>query len=281
MRNVKFLFFTLASMLLVIPLHVSAENIYLTNNNGIEISEEDYNNFIKIKPYEYIMTMTDQQYNKLKSLDYSNIQTNTKYIETVYNSRLNITSNKEITEEAFESDVMPILEDRGQYVETTKKRLELGVVGGSYWNFVSLTAAWKGSPAVRSFDVIGLRFDGADVRNGSQWGEQVYSENGKYTTITYVWNGTNIKRFSNGFGISMNVVNNENLQSLVMTIECDITPTKNYTDVYGSYQHAVTNVTLEESHNYELDGGGLGYVFNFPLKISQKYDGMGGIQINY
>ena len=79
----------------------------------------------------------------------------------------------------------------------------------------------------------------------------------------------------------MNVVNNENLQSLVMTIECDITPTKNYTDVYGSYQHAVTNVTLEESHNYELDGGGLGYVFNFPLKISQKYDGMGGIQINY
>ena len=176
---------------------------------------------------------------------------------------------------------MPILDDGDTYIETTNKKLNLVLVGGTTWNYVVLNAIWKGTPAVRSFDVIGIRGDGVDFRNGSQSGEQIYSENGKYTKIDYAWNGTNIKRFSNGFGISMNVVNNDNLDSLVMSVECDVTPTDTFSDIFGAYEHAVTNVSLEESHNYTLEASGLGEVFNFPLKVRQKYDGMTGVHLFY
>ncbi len=266
-------------MLIVIPLTTNAKSII--NNNGIEISEEDYNNFLKIRTPEYIMVMNQDDYDKLKSLDYSNISTDTKYYETVYNPHLLLTTEKEITEDQYENPIMPILDTKDAYIETTHKKLTLTVAGGSYWNYVVLTATWKWAPSIRSFDVIGLLVDGASVRNGSQTGEQVYSKNDKYYGVDYAWNGTNIKRFDNGFGISMNVVNDEGLQSLQMSIDCDILPIKNYTYIYGSYQHAVTNVSLEESHNYELDNIGLGDVFKFPLETSQKYDGMSGVSLTY
>ncbi len=279
MKKVKFTLLALISMLIVIPLNTLAETI--VNNNGIEISEEDYNNFLKIRTHEYIMTMDLEDYNKLKSLDYNNITTDTRYIETVYNPHLLLTTEKEITEEQFNNPVMPILNTKDGYIETLQKKLTLTLAGGSYWNYVVLTATWKGTPGTRSFDVIGLLFDGADIRNGSQTGEQVYSEDGKYYGIDYAWNGTNIKRFSDGFGISMNVVNNKNLGSLQFSIDCDITPTENYTYIYGSYQHAVTTVSLEDSQKYEINTGGLGRVFSFPLSISQKYDGMSGVSLDY
>ena len=281
MKNVKLIFFALVSVLIVLPLNTFAKEAYLINNNGIMISEEEYNNFIKIRPYEYLMTMDEDDYNKLKGLDYSNIKTTTKYIQTVYNRRYNAITEKEITKEEYESNIMPILDDDSTYIETTNKSLSLTLAGGSKWNYVVLTAAWKGTPVVRSFDVIGIRGDGVDFRNGSQTGEQIYSENGKYTKIDYDWNGTNIKRFDNGFGISMNVVNNDNLDSLVMTVDCDVTPTDTFSDIFGAYEHAVTNVSLEESHNYTLEASGLGEVFNFPLKVRQKYDGMTGVHLFY
>lgn len=281
MKNVKFIFFTLVSVLLVFPLNILAKEAYFINNSGIELSEEEYNDFIKVRSYEYLMTMDEDDYAKLKSLDYSNVKTTTKYIQTVYNHRYNAITEKEITKEEFESNIMPILNDDGTYIETTNKRLEITLVGFDPWNYVVLTNTWKGSPAVRSFDVIGIRGDGVDFRDGSQTGEQIYSENGKYTKIDYDWNGTNIKRFDNGFGISMNVVNNSNLESLQMSVDCDVTPTKSYSDIFGSYQHAVTDVSLEESHNYKLEAGGLGRVFNFPLATRQKYDGMNGVYLFY
>ena len=89
MKNVKLIFLTLVSVLLVLPLNTFAKEAYLINNNGITISEEEYNNFIKIRPYEYLITMDEDDYNKLKGLDYSNVETTTKYIQTVYNRRHN------------------------------------------------------------------------------------------------------------------------------------------------------------------------------------------------
>ena len=262
------------------PIYTYAET-YITNINGIEISQEEYDNFLKVKPYEYIMTMTEENYNKLKSLDYSNVMSNTKYIETVYNAKLKLTTEKEITEEAFESNVMPILDTDSTSFETIHKSISLTVAGGSYWNYVTFSSRWKGIPSVRSFDVIGIRVDGADIRNGSQQGKQIYSTSGVFKDIDYAWNGTNIKRLTNGFGISMNIVNDADLDSLVMTIDCDITPVEDYTYVFGAYEHAVTNVSLTESQSYKFSAGGLGEIFDYPFETSQKYDGMSGVHLYY
>ena len=51
--------------------------------------------------------------------------------------------------------------------------------------------------------------------------------------------------------------------------------------IYGAYEHAVTNVSLEESQNYTMSLGGLGELFDYPFETSQKYDGMSGVHLYY
>lgn len=279
MKNVKYMLLAFG-LVAILPIHTFAESII--NNNGIEISEEEYNNFLKIHTPEYIMVMDEEKYEKLKSLDYSNVETTETYVESTYNPMLGVTTEKEITEEEYENfnPIMPILGDKGASGETSAKKISMYVVGGSTWNYVSLTATWKGIPSTRSFDVIGIRGYGVSFRNGSQSGEQVYKVNGEVKGVDYAWNGTNIKKFDNGFGISMNIVN-DNITALQTSVDCDVTPTIERPTISGSYQHAVASVSLADSQNYTLGVSGLGGVFVYPYSISQKYDGMTGLSIQY
>lgn len=282
MKSVKFIIYVLVGVFTIFPIFTYAESI--TNINGIVISEEEYNNFIKIHTHDTIMTMDEEKYEKLKSLDYSNILTEEKYVATTYNQSLNLTTEREITEEEFdnflENNSSSRLANGSASYETTAKKIVMALVGGTTWNYVTLTATWKGIPSTRSFDVIGVRGDGFEFLNGSQNGEQVYILDDEYTVINYAWNGTNIQRHDNGFGISMNIVNSD-ITFLQTAVECDISPTISAPVVFGSYQHAVSSVSLANSQNYTLGGGGLGDVFIYPYSISQKYDGMSGIRIDY
>ena len=280
MKNVKFRFLVLISILLILPISVFAESI--TNINGIEFSEEEYNNFLKIHTYEYIMTMDEETYEKLKGIDYDSVKTETIYVESTYNPHLGITTDREITEEEYnEYDIEPLLSDKGSSRETVAKKLTLSFATMQLdYNYVVTTATWKAIPATRSFDVIGIRGYGFSFRNGSQQGQQIYVENGEYKTINYGWNGTNIKKLDNGFGISMNIVNNT-ITALQLTVECDVKATIEHPSIYGSYQHATRDVSLADSQNYTLGGGGLGNVFIYPYSISTAYDDMGGVEIDF
>ena len=280
MKNVKYMLLAFVGLIAILPIHTFAETII--NENGIEISEEEYNNFLKVHTPEYIMLMDESQYEKLKSLDYSNVETTETYVESTYNPMLGVTTEKEITEEEYENfnPIMPILGDKGASGETSAKKIVMGVIGDSTWNYVTLTATWKGIPSTRSFDVIGIRGYGVRFRNGSQSGEQIYKVNGTAKRISYAWDGTNIKKFDSGFGISMNIVNDD-ITALQTSVDCDVTPTLSHPGIFGSYQHAVASVTLAQSQNYTLSGAGLGGVFEYPYSISQKYDGMTGLTIQY
>lgn len=273
--------FVVVSLFVIFPVLTKAESI--TNNNGIVISEEEYNNFLKIRTHEYIMTMTQEKYDKLKSLDYSNVRSTEKYVASTYNRSLNLTTEREITKEEYDnydSEISPYLNDAGDSYETQVKKITLAVVGGTTWNYVVTTATWKSIPSVRSYDVIGVRGERFEFRDGSQTGEQVYYLNGTYNYIDYAWNGTNIQRHDNGFGISMNIVNSD-IESLQLSVDCDVKATGSAPALFSSYQHAVQEVSLANSQNYTLSGAGLGGVFVFPYSISQKYDGMGGTYIQY
>ncbi len=270
----KFVFYVLVSVFAIFPIYTFA----LTNINGIEITDEEYDDFIKIRSHEYIMTMNQEEYDKLKTLDYSDIKTVTKYVETTYNPSLGLTTEREITEEEFE--LAPFLNSAGASANQSARKIEMSLMGGSTWNFVTVTATWNGIPTDRSFDVIGVRGLGLSFREGSQVGRQIYIENGNYNTIRYAWNGTNIKKADNGFGISMNIVNN-NINFLQAIIDCDVSPTWEHPSIFAAYEHAVKTVSLAESQNYTLGVAGLGNVFVYPLSISERYDGLSGIRIDY
>lgn len=276
------MFYALVGVITIFPILTFAESI--TNINGIVISEEEYNNFLKVRSHESIMVMNEDDYIKLKSLDYSNVMTETKYIETTYNPSLNLTTERELTKYEYENygqtNNNSRLSSGSVTYETTAKELILSVLGGSTYNYTTLTATWKYIPTTRSFDVIGFLGDGFEFRNGSQNGEQIYITNGNYTVIDYAWNGTNIKKFDEGFGISMNIVNND-ITFLQLFAECDIKQTTQYGSILASYQHAISSVSLANSQNFTLGSTGLGSVFIYPYSITERYDGMSGVRIDY
>ena len=275
---------------IVLPMTVRAENII--NNNGIVITEEEYNKFIQIHSHAYIMTMDESEYEKLSSLNYNNLTRVVKYYATTYNPKLNITTETELTKEEYDNFTIPTpgLEISGNTrlgnaavtYETTAKELIMGFTGGSYYNYVTLSASWKYIPTTRVFDVIGFRGDGFSFRNGSQTGTQMYIDaSGTYHSIHYSWNGTNIKRFSDGFGISMNLVN-PTIQALALDAACDVVQDVTHPVIFGAYEHAInSSVTLADSQNYTMGGSGLGGVFVYPYSISAKYDGMSGVEIEF
>lgn len=279
-KNMKFIFCVLISIIFIFPNVTNAENI--TNNNGVVMTEEEYNDFLKIYSSEYIMHMSEEKYNKIKDLNFDDVTTTTKYIETIYNQSLQLTTEREVTKEEYDNynPVMPLLDDGGASAESTMKSISLFVVGGTTWSNAVFTVAWKGIPSTRSFDVIGLRGYGFEFGEGTQEGNQIYELNGSYEAIDYAWNGTNIRKFDNGFGISMNIVNSD-ITDLQLIAECYITPTIEHPTIYASYQHAVQTLSLADSQNYTLGGAGLGSVFVFPYSISQKYDGMTGVSVSY
>jgi len=276
----KYIIFALLSFIFILPHIARAESI--TNNNGIVISEEEYNDFLQVYDHNYIMHMSETKYNKLKTLDFDNLTKETKYIETVFNPSLQLTTEREITKEEYDNfnPVMPLLDDAGVSTETNAKILDMTIIGGTTWNWVTTGVSWKYIPVARSYDVVGFYGVGFDFGEGTQSGEQIYTLDGNYTTIDYAWNGTNIKKFSNGFGISMNIVNSD-ITTLQLLVECDVSPNMTSPSIYTSYQHAISDVTLAQSQNYTLGSTGLGGVFVFPYSISQKYDGMSGVHVDY
>lgn len=280
LKKVMLMLFALVSIVLVIPNVVNASEI--TNNNGVVMTQEEYNDFLKIYSSDYIMNMTEEKYNKLKTLDFNDITKSSKYIETTYNRNLQLTTEREVTEEEFEefNAVSPLLDDGGALYETQLKRLVLSIVGGETWNWATIVATWKAIPSTRSYDLIGFYGFGFDFSSGTQEGNQIYTLDGNYTVIKYSWNGTNIKRHSNGFGISMNVVNSD-ITYLQFIAECDVRANIEHPTLYASYQHAQRNLSLADSQNYTLGGAGLGSVFVFPYSISQKYDAMSGVSVGY
>lgn len=275
MRKMNIVIFFL--VICLTPSIVNAEE-YITNQNGVTMSMREYENLLNMYSEAYIMTMTEERFNQLRNLDLSETQTDIKYVETTYNNSLGLVTNRELTEEEYETvEVNQNTNSRASdSIETTYKKLTIHVNGEA----MSLGCVWKYIPNTRSFDVIGIRVQNYSIVAGSQGGYQIYSltTSSGYQSVSYAANGTNIKRFDNGFGISMNIVNDD-IDYLESTIDANVVRRSGTIGIYGSYQHTTANLSLAQSQNYTLGGAGLGKVFVYPYSISQNLDGMGGVEI--
>ena len=164
------------------------------------------------------------------------------------------------------------------YYESNYKRIQ--IIDSYVTNnlhYVMVYTQWLVTPATKSFDVTAMRVEDATVVEGTQDGTQTYWADGSYNSITYSPNGTNIRKQSNGFGISMNLVNDASY--FETDISADIKASNSNATVYGTYQHAVTNVTLEQSHSYNISHNGFGSVLNFATGVRGYYDGMQGVYV--
>lgn len=283
--------FVIAAFLIItfVPLTVvKAQNIsegiitdYITTQNGVRISNEDYNKLLYLYSDAYIQTMTNEGYEKFKArnININNLVKSEKYYKTVINHLTNEVTNSEVTETEF-NNYNPGVEVQSvsNFVETQYKRLSI-ILSDNYNNYgeISVGLLWKMIPSTRSFDVIAVRYVGMTDVDGTQSGRQIWGTNGNYTYVDYDWNGTNINRQDNGFGISMNITNDRTINYLENYIDSSVKFTGNFQWAGASYQHATSNTTLAQSKSYTLAEDGKNGVILFTGNIGSKYDNMPGV----
>ena len=252
--------------------------IFLTSNvKGATLTDTEYARLKLVFSDLRIATMSDEDASRYLSYDLEN----TKKVNKYY--RVTKTTNGTTTTEVSEEEATNATKNtatRGASYTTTYKNIQISATPTGTKNrySIELTNLWLKSPYIKSYDVIAIRTDDATVLEGTQNGVQSYIyTNGSVGYVYYSNNGTNMVKASNGFGISMNLVDAAN------TFECDIeatvTATTEWATVYGSYQHAATNVTLAQSKSYTISHNGYGKVINFATAVQNDYDGMQGVSI--
>lgn len=281
--------FVIAAFLIIlfVPFgFVKAQNIsddisYITNQNGVRISMTDYNLLTNIYSDAYIQTMTSKDYEnfKAKNININNLVKSEKYYKTEIDHLNNVVTNTEVTENEF-NNYNPNVQTLSvsNFVETQYKKLSLTLSDNhDGYGDIFVGLLWKMIPSTRSFDVIAVRYVGMTDVDGTQWGRQIWGTNGNYSYVEYGWNGTNINRQDNGFGISMNITNDSTINYLENYIGSAVQFTGNFQWAGASYQHATSNTTLAQSKSYTLAEDGKNGVILFTGNIGSKYDNMPGV----
>lgn len=260
---------------------ISDDISYITNQNGVRISMTDYNLLTNIYSDAYIQTMTSEDYEnfKAKNININNLVKSEKYYKTEIDHLNNVVTNTEVTENEF-NNYNPNIQTLSvsNFVETQYKKLSLTLSDNhNGYGEIFVGLLWKMIPSTRAFDVIAVRYVGMTDIDGTQYGRQIWGTNGNYTYVNYGWNGTNINRQDNGFGISMNITNDSTINYLENYIGSSVQFTGNFQWAGASYQHATSNTTLAQSKSYTLAEDGKNGVILFTGNIGSKYDNMPGV----
>lgn len=251
--------------------------IISTNVKAANLTDEEYARLRNLFSDARISIMSDEDAARYLSYDLEHVNKVSKYYKATETTNGTITTevSKEEATTAAENNISTM----ATYHTTSYKNIEIMTThanGNGY--YVYLVNDWLITPKVKSYDVIAMRVDDAVISSGTQQGMQMYKTNGVTGEVNYSYNGTNMVLSSNGFGISMNLV--DAASEFTCEIEAIVTATSQWATVYGSYQHAMTAVTLAKSKSYTISHNGYGKVINFATAVQNDYDNMQGVSIS-
>mgnify|MGYP001110773243 CR=1 FL=1 len=254
-------------------------SLFISTAKAVELTDEDYARLNKVFSEARISVMTQEEVDKYLAMNLENAKSETTYYKGVSHGNESYTWY-EISKDEYDNSDSEI-QPHATYIATEYKEVKITAIEG-FENVFSfdLTAKWKKMPAARSYDVIAFRFRNIALIEGTQFGLQSYIKSGSnsYDHISYTTKSGNMKKTSQGFGISMNLVDNS-ISALELEISAEGVPSGINPYVWGNYQHAVENVTLAQSQKYNITSAGYGNVINFDLSVEDHYDGMGGVYI--
>ena len=261
----------------IIALTIMLSAFLITNVKGATLTEAEYNRLKLVFNDFRISAMSDEDAQKFLSTDLEHNKKVSKYYKVTETT--NGTTTTEVSKEEATNAANNILATKSTSHNTTYKNLEISAMkAGTNAYLVDVTVLWLISPYIKSYDVFAMRTDDATVVEGTQQGTQGYIyKDGSSGVIDYSNNGTNMVKASNGFGISMNLLDAANTYQCY--ISAMVRATTEWATVYGSYQHAATNVTLAQSKSYTISHNGYGKVINFATAVQNHYDGMQGVSI--
>ena len=262
---------------IIMTISVLLVMIISTNVKAANLTDEEYARLRNVFSDARISIMSDEDAARYLSYDLEHVNKVSKYYKVTETTNGTITTevSKEEATTAAENNISTM----STYHTTTYKNIRISTMKlSTNVYYVNLTNEWLITPKVKSYDVIAMRVDDATISNGTQSGIQIYVTNGISDTVEYSYNGTNMVLSSNGFGISMNLV--DAASGFTCDIDATVTATSQWATVYGSYQHAMTAVTLAKSKSYTISHNGYGKVINFATAVQNDYDNMQGVSIS-
>lgn len=190
------------------------------------------------------------------------------YVEFIDQDKFDLIKNNDISKvEIIDNEENLFIVPYSTVFTTTYKRIRI-VKNGS---LITLQLTWLNLPATRSYDVMGIRFDGVSL-SGTPTFSQTYMQDG-----TYKRNSTNyLQSFSNGFGTSF-LLPSGTISDLTQSIDFFYNGRGR---IYGSYQHAQKSISLTNSKKYTISHTGYGNVIEFDSNIKSYYDAMSGVYID-
>ena len=235
------LFGVLISLTIISP--VKAEEVYYTNQYGVDFTKKQYDYYTEMFFDGYQEKVTQADFNQVLSLDLFDAKVEKEYFTFIPTKMYGIKSS-------------PTNYENGR---------TLGI-GKSCTTqcFYSLSVVWGGIPTVTSYDVFGARIAGGTIT----------SINTLYVFGTgYSDNQNNPDVKSNGFGFSVSI---PPVSSLTLSVSFYATTGA---VVFGSYQHAMSYTTLAISKMYDINYTGFGDVFDFYGAAYSVYDNCNGVNI--
>jgi len=227
----------------------AVEDIYYTNDNGISFTKQEYDYFSAMYYDGYQKNMTASDMAK-----FNGYELNPDLVESV---------EVDDSKDYFKNGGFSLM---ATSVETTAKILKISKGTGDF-PIITINVIWKGSPKVRSYDLIGAMLAGTS------------SLGSPATTLRYTGGGITpsaLKEVSNGFGASIKLPSSGT--GIIVSQTFSVYKGGR---VYASYQHAKKSLTLNNSQSFTINASGLGGVFFFNnSSIRDKYDAMEGVYVS-
>ena len=228
--------------------NVKASNVYYYSNGQVNLTEKEYDYVVQFYGEDFLDTMTIDDYNWLLEMDINNTDYEIKVNEDVFSNNNSLISPKSTV------------------VTSNEKQVAISKACATNYCAITILVTWLNQPSIKSYDVIGARFLNTSLYNSAI---TTYVRSSSGTTIQ-----SNYMNYYNGFGNSIQLPTGVTINNVEQRFKVNKTGT-----VYGSYQHAISNVSLATSKLYTISSSGYGSVFSFYGNAYGKYDATVGVYI--
>jgi len=244
--------------------YAKENNCIMTNNKGVEITEESYKNLQNLGFTEkQILYMEQEEYDANKDLQGEVVSEKTMYLKEIDSKTV------EISEEEYNAPGISLFGMTAGYTETGAKKMTTTIVSVNSQYRYKVDLEWKSMPVVRSYDIIGIGMNTNVKIDGGLYFRETYC----YTSgICDTNTSRNEKITSSGGAASFKLPSDKTVNYLATYLYYDILKNTSSTiktlNAYGDYSHATKTITSANSTKYEINNSGI----VLDSSISSYYD---------
>jgi hypothetical protein len=261
---------------------------YYTNLNGVELTQQQYNNLARVFDEDTIATLTQDMADILADDTTLQTRSSTQYVKVetvvdIFGNEVSYSEEEVTEEEALEFEANPPMQTRGYPThQTAMKKLQINITVGSISvKTITVTCTWLSGqmPVTRSHDVLAVRPNKSFTFNTGAYFSAYLKHNGN-TVQTYNKSSGNVVNSSAGVGVSMPLPTGGTSMSHGLTLI--VISGADPFDAYGSFQHAQSTVSLADSKKYSLVVNGRTNIIKFNNStIAGKYDNMQSVDCTW